>query len=671
MIVYLALLLGCAEGADGTLGADGTVSGGTDGSVHLANTDSGENPKALPRAVVIVVDGARTDETVGEGGAEIWPRVRALAAQGAQLSGARNTGVTLTVDAHAELATGRRQALANYSPGNYGAWRPDVPTLVELVTSKRGMGRDQAVVLGNTLLLAESFASRYPGLGYAYAPDMEVLSSGGQVVGNIEILEALQAQLDAADIQIAFVNLHLADAEAHAGRDYTPSLNALDAPLADLWEWIQTTERYGDQTTYAIIADHGRHRTGEEDDWFHHGDSCNGCRELPAYILGPDIAGETVVSRPVSLSDLAATLAWRLGVALPYGDGVVVPELADGTPPQRGERLGAIAGERQAVQRWVDEEDRRTEVLVDGTVLSSAEALHAEAPRLLALEGGDLACWRELTLKFGTFDLSSWEGRCAREVEGAWTPDNLPERAGSSAWFASLATDEAGRAWLADTSNYEGYPDLADVRPRVFRSAGPSAWESDPLAGPELTYPTDLELHVLSQTQALVALTAGADPSAGRDSRRIEVWSVEWPAGAAQAWTRVAALAAPADAVRLERPALFQTESGWQLVALSWPLAGGISVVAAEGDPAGKFGDWTQVEAGSRVLGNVAPRFGPDGTVHYARRGDDGILEHCAGQSSDVECSDVPVDALDGLFPGEAGTEANVATEWTWEVRTL
>ena len=71
------------------------------------------------------------------------------------------------------------------------------------------------------------------------------------------------------------------------------------------------------------------------------------------------------------------------------------------------------------------------EVWVDGTRLSSADALHAEAPVLL---GEDVACWRELRLTVGALEESAWTGRCAGRDAAGWSALSPPVRMGAALW---------------------------------------------------------------------------------------------------------------------------------------------------------------------------------------------------------------------------------------------
>ena len=99
--------------------------------------------------------------------------------------------------------------------------------------------------------------------------------------------------------------------------------------------------------------------------------------------------------------------------------------------------------------------------------------------------------------------------------------------------------------------------------------------------------------------------------------------------------------------------------------ALSWPLAGGITVVEAEAGLDLKFSSWTQVEPGSRVLGGIPPQWDAQGRLWWVRRDSDGILALCHLENT-LQCSQIPVDALQDLVVEENTVWASVASGWSW-----
>lgn len=610
------------------------------------------------RAIIVVADGARIDEF---NDTELLSAIHAeLAPQAAVATHALNSGVPLTVNGHAELLSGRRQSLGNFSPGGLGVWRSDVPTLFEALTHHRDLPDTATQAVGNTVLLSEALESRYPNRGYSYGPTFEFLhDSQGEMASDAQILGDIRGIMETEDTHLLFANLHLADATAHAGGDYPSRLSEIGEPLTALWRWIESTPPYAGNTLLVVVADHGRHRWGEADDWFNHGDQCNGCRAVPLLVLGPGVAAGETLSAPVTLSDVAASVAWWLDIPLPHADGVVVPELfAD--PPELPAR-GALRTAASAEQRWETDPQRRSSVWAGDTRLSSDDALHAEAPVML---DDRVACWRELVLTDGLLEESRWTGLCAEQAEAGWARLSFPVRMGAALWRPSLAEDSRGRLWIADTTNFEGYPDPAAVRPRLLRQAA-EGWDYQETAGPEVTYPLGLSMTLRDDETAWVVFAASDDAATGRDSRHVELWSASWPDGAAQRWTRLAGVYPPSDAGRLERPALW-TDGAVRLAALSWPLDGGIGLVLAEGSADGTaWDDWT-VLAADHVLGHISPQWAPDGALWWASAGDAEQRLVCR-HDQETACTQIDALAIDALVVDEDGAWISAYRDGVWQ----
>lgn len=127
-----------------------------------------------------------------------------------------------------------------------------------------------------------------------------------------------------------FLWVHLYDAHApyvppspwrerHPGRPYDGEISAVDEQIGRL---LQELERRGlaDRTVVAVVADHGE---GLGD----HGEQTHGLLlyeptlRVPLLLRGPGLPAGTVIRTPLSLVDLAPTLAGLLGQSLPAPAG--------------------------------------------------------------------------------------------------------------------------------------------------------------------------------------------------------------------------------------------------------------------------------------------------------------------------------------------------------------
>lgn len=103
---------------------------------------------------------------------------------------------------------------------------------------------------------------------------------------------------------------------AHGGQydQYLGSAHAEDGMIADLWNYIQTSQQYKNKTTLIITCDHGR---GDKvkDDWRHHGQKIEEAGQIWIAAIGPDTKplGEVKTSGQLYQQQLAASFAALLG----------------------------------------------------------------------------------------------------------------------------------------------------------------------------------------------------------------------------------------------------------------------------------------------------------------------------------------------------------------------
>ncbi|MDG1481490.1 MAG: alkaline phosphatase family protein [Myxococcota bacterium] len=572
----------------------------------------------VSRAVIVVLDGARVDETVQETDASLeapeilLPELTALvAAEGLLLTGALNTGVPVTTESHVELLSGHRQPLATFPPGTLGAWRSNTPTLFEALQGSRDLSSEQLTVLVNTVLIEEALSSRYPSASTHARPTYSMLAPGGVLMEDAALLDQVQLTLAQRDTHLLLTNLHQIDLIAHAGGDYPAAIAAVDDALVRLWDFIQSTPPYAGHTWLVVLSDHGRHRV---DGWDNHGDQCNGCREIPLMVLGPELT-PGLDDTPVTLSDLTVTLAGLLQTELPLAEGVPIQALLADDLPTGPRQLSASDG-RQA---WADDG-----IWLDGILRSDPAALHAEAPVL----DGELLCWRELHITAALDGASPWRARCEHGTDR--TPLGID--AGSAFWQPATDLDDRRRRWLLDTTNPDGVTGAAGVRPRL------SVWDGAVLQthlGPELSYPLHPAL-LLQGDAVLVAVGYSTDESSGRDSRALGVWVVQ-----GDDWHPLGPLTA-SGAVRLEHPTLHDRHSP-QLAALAWMDGGGVSVVTTRLDADGF--EALDVVSTTSVYPHLPPMWTEQGVLVWAEHTARGTVAVCR----DGACTDtghVTVDSL-------------------------
>ncbi|MDP6935676.1 MAG: sulfatase-like hydrolase/transferase, partial [Myxococcota bacterium] len=343
--------------------------------------------------------------------------------------------------------------------------------------------------------------------------------------------------------RLVVANLHDMDRAGHYGGPtaYPEDVQVVDEPIAQFWEWIQSSETYADRTVLVLVSDHGRHRWDEDEDWRNHGDQCAGCREIPMFMAGPGIRTDTTVTEPYTLVDVGRTVAWLLGVELPYSTGRLMCDVLtddpDGNPT--GQVHPAMSGSLYATQQWAIDDGTVTQVVIDGEVLSSELALHAEAPVLLSTEDHEFACWRELVLGTGTLEDWAWQGECRhREPGGAWTDLEFPDDAVWPFWKPSLEMDDGGRLWVAYVDNQNGGTSSGqDVAVRVLRWTSSRGWEGAEYGNDTVYYPTSLSMKLV-EDGALIAFARSSGTVRGRYTRHVEVNHVTWTSAQQPTWAR-------------------------------------------------------------------------------------------------------------------------------------
>ena len=128
------------------------------------------------------------------------------------------------------------------------------------------------------------------------------------------------AHLKTYQPRILYLSLGETDDWAHDGR-YDRVLQALertDAYLRELWQFIESNDRYRGKTTIMITGDHGRGSIAGQ--WRDHGKKIDGAKYIWLAVLSPDSQqrGEWVDADTIYQSQIAATMCRFLNID--YGE---------------------------------------------------------------------------------------------------------------------------------------------------------------------------------------------------------------------------------------------------------------------------------------------------------------------------------------------------------------
>jgi len=588
--------------------------------------------------VVLVMDGVRLEESLGDDPSsatgehpqEFMPRTWSeLLPQGARASEAWVVGATTTTPAHAALVVGRREPLANYpTTDDVGLYRPQLPTLLEEVHRQLDGGAGEASIVANSGLVQPVAHSLWPGLGEDHAAswrwvgqadDAELPSQHDDLV-----IEALKQRLQEVPTRLALVNLHQVDRSGHYGgaESYLDDVRDLDDPVVELWGWMQARQQreYRDDSWLLVLADHGRHSRSDDDPiWRNHGCVCNGCRRVPALLLGPGVAGGQDLAEPMLLTDVAPTVAALLGVELPWASGLPLGGLMDSdldAVTRTGVADFAVAGGVIAQVDYLADPAHRSELSVGGQRLSDPDALLVEAPAMVASEDKTWLCFRELLLTPAEQD-TAWQPRCFASLDQGSSWEELPAPLDSVGphWRASLAVGPAGEllaAWphnvnAVATNGAEGGEGEVSVDAARYADG---AWTVTPDDGAQ-TWPQDASL-ALDGQQLLLAVGAAPNSSHSRHERDVHVGRVQLDGGDL-AWVGVASadlrdLASGSSQWRLELPSLRLDDSGdlW-LAAVGSTDSQSVAVMARSEDQGESWSDSAALELGHAVAPHAAP----------------------------------------------------------------
>jgi hypothetical protein len=357
--------------------------------------------------VIVVIDGGRYSETLGDTSFANEPNQgRLMAPQGCRAAN-WNMGITTTVAGHAAILSGVYQPLLDD-----GTESPHLPLLYECYRAATGAPASQTWFFGDKGKLSVMSNSDHPDYGPALGAEVRV-----DYVNDVETMAAAEAQMLADRPALLAMNLGQTDWVAHSGDwlGYLRALQVADSLVYDLWTKIQADTALAGRTTLFVTNDHGRH-DDEHGGFVNHGDWCDGCRRVQLLALGPDFKAGLVtpfIYQPVNIAPTAALL---LGFELPFATGNVMEQLLL-VPP--GE-LGVASGPAPARLRFaapVPNPARGAVSLVldvPGAGELAVDVLDAQGRLVTTLERRDVVLGRRVV---------TWSGRAGtgrRAAPGAY-----------------------------------------------------------------------------------------------------------------------------------------------------------------------------------------------------------------------------------------------------------
>jgi choline-sulfatase len=274
--------------------------------------------------VLVTLDTVRADHLGCYGDRQaVTPWLDRLAGEGVRFANA-SSAVPLTLPSHTSLLTGLLPPHNGLRNNGVGALRPGTATLATLLA---GAGYRTGAFIG-AFVLDHRFGLK---AGFeVYDDEIERDPKAGTVLEaerpGREVVDRALAWLAKDDSRPFFLWAHLYDAHApytpppewaarHPGRPYDGEISAVDEQLGRVLEALRRRGLDG-KTVVAVAADHGE-SLGE------HGELTHGLLlyeptlHVPLLLRAPWGLKARVVEAPVSLVDLAPTLAGLLGRPFP------------------------------------------------------------------------------------------------------------------------------------------------------------------------------------------------------------------------------------------------------------------------------------------------------------------------------------------------------------------
>jgi hypothetical protein len=287
-------------------------------------------PYRTDNVILVIIDGLRYSEGLGDSAHRFVPNMYALSRQGVIVEPFTNDGFTYTSRAIPAIWCGAWTEIITFRDVKCGGTHnssTELPTVFEYYRKQLGRPEEDCLYCLPDVGCVWK-ASNDPGYGQDYWP---LYHSVGHP--DLEVWQEAERMLTEYHPSFALLYFDRVDHFGHSGSwaYYTRAITIADSIVGMLWEFIESDSVYAGRTTVFVTNDHGRHT----DDWTGHGCSCEGCRTIQLLAIGPDMKQGFVSNTPRTLCDIVPTIGELMGFRPDKATGSVMLELFKDAPSRR------------------------------------------------------------------------------------------------------------------------------------------------------------------------------------------------------------------------------------------------------------------------------------------------------------------------------------------------
>ncbi len=275
--------------------------------------------------VLVIIDGARYSETLGDTSSSFVPAMRRLSSQGIVIDSFFNNGWTVTNRGVPAIWSGSWSTPLDTLYNGFQTQYATVPTLWEYFRKEHQQDSTKAQYIMK-YLSSPWLQSFRPGYGPAYWP-WYILSGSS----DLQVWQKARTQLLNWHPRVSVVYLSDVDHYGHLGvwEDYTRAISVADSIVGLIWDLVQGDPVFRDKTTLIVTNDHGRHLDGVSTGFVGHGDGCQGCRRIMLFGIGAGIKKGVHTSVKRYIPDIVPTIGTLLNFPTPVVSGVSMSEILD------------------------------------------------------------------------------------------------------------------------------------------------------------------------------------------------------------------------------------------------------------------------------------------------------------------------------------------------------